>query len=38
VPAERARSLRAEDTAEPGRGLAAISADAVFEACRVFLP
>jgi len=38
VPPERARTLRAEDTAEPGRGLAAISADAVFEACRAFLP
>jgi heptosyltransferase-1 len=38
VPPERARTLRAEDTAEPGRGLAAISADSVFEACRTFLP
>jgi ADP-heptose:LPS heptosyltransferase len=38
VPAGRARTLRAEDTAEPGRGLAAISAGAVFEACRAFLP
>jgi heptosyltransferase I len=38
VPPERARTLRAEDTAEPGRGLAAISAAAVFEACRAFLP
>jgi len=37
VPPERARSLRAEDTAEPGRGLAAISAAEVFEACRAFL-
>jgi len=38
VPPERARTLRAEDTAEPGRGLAAIPADSVFEACRAFLP
>jgi ADP-heptose:LPS heptosyltransferase len=38
VPPGRARILRAEDTAEPARGLAALSADAVFEACRVFLP
>ena len=38
VPPERARILRAEDTAEPGRGLAAISADSIFEACRTFLP
>jgi heptosyltransferase I len=38
VPPERARILRTEDTAEPGRGLAAISAAAVFEACRTFLP
>ena len=38
VPPERARILRAEDAAEPGRGLAAISAAAVFEACRAFLP
>ena len=37
VPPERARILRAEDTAEPRRGLAAISAGAVFEACRAFL-
>jgi heptosyltransferase I len=38
VPPGRARILRAEDTDEPGRGLAAISADSVFEACRAFLP
>ena len=38
VPPGRARVLRAEDAAEPGRGLAAIPATAVFEACRVFLP
>ena len=38
VPPERACSLRAEDTAEPERGLSAISAAAVFEACRAFLP
>ena len=38
VPPERARILRAEDTAEPGVGLAAIPAAAVFEACRAFLP
>lgn len=38
VPSERARTLRAEDTAEPERGLAAISAAAVFEACRALLP
>ena len=37
VPPERACILRAEDTAEPGRGLAAIPAAAVFEACRDFL-
>jgi heptosyltransferase-1 len=38
VPPERARTLRAEDAAEPGRGLSAISAGSVFEACRAFLP
>lgn len=38
VPPERTRTLRAEDAAGPGRGLAAISTDAVFEACRAFLP
>ena len=38
VPPGRARILRAEDTAEPAHGLAAISATAVFEACRAFLP
>ncbi len=38
VPPERSRILRAEDTAEPGRGLAAISAEAVFEACAALLP
>jgi heptosyltransferase-1 len=37
VPPERARVLRAEDTAEPARGLAAIPAGAVFEACEAFL-
>ena len=37
VPPGRARVLRAEDAAEPGRGLAAISTDPVFEACRDFL-
>jgi len=34
VPPERVRVLRAEDTATPERGLAAIGADAVFAACR----
>lgn len=38
VPPGCARTLRAEDTAEPGRGLAAIPAAAVFEACGAFLP
>jgi len=38
VPPGRARVLRAEDTAEPARGLAAISAAAVLEACQTFLP
>ncbi len=37
VPPERTRILRAEDTEAPGLGLAAIGADAVFEACRAFL-
>jgi len=37
VPAERQRVLRAEDTPEPGRGLAAIAAERVFDACRSFL-
>ena len=38
VPPERTRILRAEDTASPDRGLAAISAAEAFEACRTFLP
>jgi heptosyltransferase-1 len=33
VPAGRVRVLRAEDTKEPDRGLAAISAEAAFQAC-----
>jgi ADP-heptose:LPS heptosyltransferase len=38
VPAEQASVLRAEDTAHAERGLAAITADSAFEACRRFLP
>jgi ADP-heptose:LPS heptosyltransferase len=34
APPERVRVLRAEDTPHPERGLAAISADAVFAASR----
>ena len=38
VPDSQYRIVRAEDTAEPERGLAAISPAAVFEACLDFLP
>jgi ADP-heptose:LPS heptosyltransferase len=38
VPPDKVRYLRAEDTAEPDKGLAAISVGAVFEACKAFLP
>jgi ADP-heptose:LPS heptosyltransferase len=37
VPADRVRILRAEDTPTPERGLAAIGADTVFEACAALL-
>lgn len=37
VPGERARILRAETTAHPERGLAAIPAAAALEACRSYL-
>jgi ADP-heptose:LPS heptosyltransferase len=38
VPPERSAVLRAEDGPHPERGLASIPAEAVFEACRRFLP
>jgi ADP-heptose:LPS heptosyltransferase len=38
VPTDKVRYLCAEDTAEPEKGLAAISVDSVFEACKTFLP
>ena len=38
APPARVRVLRAEDTSEPGLGLAAIPAAAAFAACREFLP
>ncbi|MEP7027131.1 MAG: glycosyltransferase family 9 protein [Candidatus Eisenbacteria bacterium] len=38
VPPARVRILRAEDTATPARGLAAIGADSVYAACLELLP
>ncbi|MFQ5481508.1 MAG: glycosyltransferase family 9 protein [Nitrospinaceae bacterium] len=38
VAPDRCRVLRAEDAADPAKGLAAISPEAVFDACLHFLP